>query len=105
MRDSDDWSEAGVSADLDFHHAIARATGNTYYADFMAFMGGALQATIRTARSKSGHPAIKQITVDEHAAILEAIRRSDPVEAGHRMRMHLQGAKHRMLRRSDDLTI
>jgi GntR family transcriptional regulator, transcriptional repressor for pyruvate dehydrogenase complex len=59
MKMSLDWSEEGVQADLDFHHAIAKATGNPFYADFMAFLGGALRAAILTARSESKNPNIK----------------------------------------------
>lgn len=96
MEDSSDWSEEGVIADLAFHHEIALATGNAYYADFMAFLGGALQSTIRAARSGSGRPEIKQITIDEHARILHAIEQRDPETAAIAMSMHLQGAKERM---------
>lgn len=96
MIHSVDWSEEGVVADLEFHHAIAIATGNTYYADFMAFLGGVLQATIRTARLKSGQPEIKLITLDEHARILQAIEDRDPESAALAMNAHLQGARQRM---------
>ncbi|WP_266352056.1 FadR/GntR family transcriptional regulator [Kaistia algarum] len=96
MEATSDWSEEGVIADLAFHHEISMATGNAYYADFMAFLGGALQNTIRAARSGSGRPEIKQITIDEHARILNAIEQRDPESAAIAMSMHLQGAKERM---------
>ena len=96
MEDSSDWSEEGVLADLAFHHEIALATGNAYYADFMAFLCGALQDTIRAARSGSGRPEIKQITIGEHARILLAIEQRDPESAAIAMSTHLQGAKERM---------
>ena len=96
MEDSSDWSEEGVIADLAFHHEIAMATGNGYYADFMAFLGGALQNTIRAARSGSGRPEIKKITISEHARILAAIEQRDPESAAMAMSMHLQGALERM---------
>jgi GntR family transcriptional repressor for pyruvate dehydrogenase complex len=97
MVNSNDWSEEGVIADLEFHHAIARATGNAYYADFMAFMGGLLQATIRTARSRSGQPEIKRITIEEHAQVLTAIESSNPEAAALAMQAHLRGACERMV--------
>lgn len=82
-------------ADLDFHHAIAKATCNSFYADFMAFLGGALRATILTARSESKNPNIKAITLQEHARIVQVIEAREP-DAGHAMLLHLQGASLRM---------
>lgn len=96
MKISLDWSDEGVQADLDFHHAIAKATGNPFYADFMAFLGGALRATILTARSESKNPNIKSITLEEHLKIVRAIEARDPGAAGHAMLLHLQGASQRM---------
>ncbi len=96
MKESEDWSDEGVQADLDFHHAIAKATGNPFYADFMAFLGGALRATILTARSESKNPNIKTITLQEHLKIAQAIEARDPEAAGHAMLLHLQGASLRM---------
>jgi GntR family transcriptional regulator, transcriptional repressor for pyruvate dehydrogenase complex len=93
---SEDWSDEGVLADLDFHHAIAKATGNPFYADFMAFLGGALRGTILTARSESKNPNIKAITLQEHLKIIRAIEARDPDAAGHAMLLHLQGASQRM---------
>jgi GntR family transcriptional repressor for pyruvate dehydrogenase complex len=96
MQSSLDWSDEGLQADLDFHHAVAKATGNHFYADFMAFLGGALRATILTARSESKNPNIKAITLQEHAKIIEAIKARDADAAGHAMLLHLQGASFRM---------
>jgi GntR family transcriptional regulator, transcriptional repressor for pyruvate dehydrogenase complex len=96
MKESEDWSDEGVQADLDFHHAIAKATGNPFYADFMAFLGGALRATILTARSESKNPNIKDITLREHLKIVQAIAARDPDAAGHAMLLHLQGSSQRM---------
>ena len=96
MKESEDWSDEGVQADLDFHHAIAKATGNPFYADFMAFLGGALRATILTARSESKNPNIKDITLQEHLNIIQAIAARDPDAAGHAMLLHLQGSSKRM---------
>ena len=90
------WSDEGVQADLDFHHAIAKATGNPFYADFMAFLGGALRMTILTARSESGNPNIKAVTLQEHLNIVQAIEARNPEAAGRAMLLHLQGATLRM---------
>lgn len=96
MESSLDWSDEGVQADLDFHHAIAKATGNPFYADFMAFLGGALRASILTARSESKNPNIKSVTLEEHARIVSAIAERDADRAGQAMLLHLHGASIRM---------
>lgn len=96
MESSLDWSDEGVQADLDFHHAIAKATGNPFYADFMAFLGGALRASILTARSESKNPNIKSVTLEEHARIVAAIAERDADRAGQAMLLHLHGASIRM---------
>lgn len=96
MQTSLDWSDEGLQADLDFHHAIAKATHNPFYADFMAFLGGNLRATILTARSESKNPNIKSITLQEHLDIVQAIEARDAEAAGRAMLLHLQGARLRM---------
>ncbi|MCA0433031.1 MAG: FadR family transcriptional regulator [Proteobacteria bacterium] len=96
MLDSQEWSEEGLQADLDFHHAIAKATDNSFYADFMAFLGGALRATIVAARLASTNPNVKAITVEEHLKIIQAIKARDPDAAGQAMLLHIQGASLRM---------
>jgi GntR family transcriptional repressor for pyruvate dehydrogenase complex len=93
---SGDWSDEGVSADLRFHHAIALATQNDFYADFMAFLGGVVRASIRIARAKSGQFKINAITIEEHAKVLHAIRDRDPEGAALAMHSHLLGARGRM---------
>ncbi len=61
METSLDWSDEGVQADLDFHHAIAKATGNPFYADFMAFLGArsapASSRRGRRARTRTSRPS------------------------------------------------
>jgi DNA-binding FadR family transcriptional regulator len=96
MRSAEVWSEAGVLADLDFHHAIALATGNEYYANFMAFLGSVMSATIATARMRSIELDIKSITIAEHQRILSAIERQNPEDCALAMAQHLQGALIRM---------
>jgi GntR family transcriptional regulator, transcriptional repressor for pyruvate dehydrogenase complex len=93
---SDDWSEEGVTADLRFHRAVALATQNDFYVDFMALLGGAVRAAIGIARSKSGEARIKAITVEEHANVIHAIRDRDPEGAALAMHTHLVGARARM---------
>lgn len=96
LTEADDWSDSGVVADLSFHHAIAVATQNSFYADFMAFLGAVLQNGMRIARSKSRWVDVRTITIDEHARILRAIRNRDPESAARAMHTHIEGARDRM---------
>jgi DNA-binding FadR family transcriptional regulator len=96
MVEADNWSDEGVVADLAFHHAIAVATQNTYYADFMAFVGGVLHDGMRVARSKSRWVDVRSITIDEHARILRAIRNQDPEPAALAILTHIESARDRM---------
>ena len=94
--EADNWSEAGVVADLAFHHAIALATQNSYFADFMAFLGGVLHDAIRIARLKSRWVDVRAITIEEHARILKAIRNRDPESAALAVLAHIENARDRM---------
>lgn len=94
--DADDWTDAGVSADLGFHHAIATATQNNYYADLMAYLGGILHDGMRIARSKSRWVDVRGHTIDEHARVLRAIRNKDPESAALAVLTHLESARERM---------
>jgi GntR family transcriptional repressor for pyruvate dehydrogenase complex len=98
MATAKDWSKDGVSYDLRFHHAIAIATQNGYYIDFMAFLGNVVADSIRIARAESKQPGVDQITIEEHARILRAIERRDAEAAGLAMHNHLAGASDRMRR-------
>lgn len=96
MVEADDWSDAGVVADLAFHHAISLATQNSYYADFMAFLGGVLHNAMRIARSKSRWVDVRTITIEEHARILKAIQNRDPESAALAVHAHIENARDRM---------
>jgi len=61
-----------------------------------ATCGGILQTSIRMARSKSGQPDIKRITLDEHPRILRPIESRDLESSALAMMAHLQGARERM---------
>jgi GntR family transcriptional repressor for pyruvate dehydrogenase complex len=93
---ADSKSAESVTADLNFHFAIAQATQNIFYSDFMAFLGGVIRASIRTARAKSDEPNITAITIEEHARIKFAIENQDPEKAALAMHLHLEGARKRM---------
>ena len=70
---ADERSEEGVQADVAFHVSIAEATGNPQFVAFVSFIGGNLAKVIRLVLGAGRSPAVKQITADEHARVLEAI--------------------------------
>ena len=79
--------QAFVEADVRFHHAVAQAGGNPVLAALVqAFAGPALRARSREAAGDEGALAR---TVQEHRAVLEAVRAGDPDRARLRMGAHL----------------
>jgi DNA-binding FadR family transcriptional regulator len=96
MTAAEDWSEDGVRADLRFHPAIAVATQNRYYADFLAFLGAAIWSSMRLARANRNRTASEAITLREHHRILDAIDARDSGAAERAMHAHLAGARARI---------
>jgi GntR family transcriptional regulator, transcriptional repressor for pyruvate dehydrogenase complex len=92
-----DWSRA-VASDLAFHRAIAAATRNKYFVDFVNYLGEFAfprrhldPATSSAYRLEDHTDRIEA----EHRAILEAIRSRDSALAGAEMRRHLAGSRTR----------
>lgn len=69
-RDRDD----PLEADIDFHVAILRASGNPFYAQFRDVVNTALRTSIRFTNRLTGHSA----SVGDHAAVFDAILARDP---------------------------
>lgn len=123
--------QAGTSTaedDFRFHAQIAAATGNEYFVEVMASLGGAtiqrhVSAVARASQAASpadpaapANPASdaasgprfaaaqaplearKALALAEHAAIFDAIRRSDPAAARAAMFMHLNNSRERLRR-------
>jgi GntR family transcriptional repressor for pyruvate dehydrogenase complex len=81
-------NDAAIACDLEFHHAIADASGNLIYRlvlDSLAELG--LASRLRTI-GRIG----KQTAIEHHAKILDAIEERDPVAARKAMRMHILAA-------------
>jgi GntR family transcriptional repressor for pyruvate dehydrogenase complex len=100
-------AEAGrhdPDADLAFHSAIAKATGNSFFqemqdaihASIVGFMHVSLALTRTGSRQRS------QRVLDEHAAIVDAIRGGDGERACIAMRHHLMQARARVVDRTRD---
>ena len=92
---------SGVAADYAFHFAIARATENTYFPEFLGYLGKFLiprQALRVAADPSAGLDTYVQMLVREHHDILNAIRTRDEFAAREAMRRHLGGAAERYRR-------
>ncbi len=96
MRGAEKWGEGGVDADLAFHREVARATNNTYIATFVTFLAEQMRETIQATRTAHDLESVVEITIAEHAAILEAIASGDPGRARAAMRAHINGAASRL---------
>ncbi|MBT3359433.1 MAG: FadR family transcriptional regulator [Rhodospirillales bacterium] len=96
MRETEHWSEEGVVADLDFHHAVAAASGNPYVDKFVVFLSEHMRETIVATRKNFELKEIVDITINEHVAILEAIAAKDWDLAREAMRTHVKGAAGRL---------
>jgi GntR family transcriptional repressor for pyruvate dehydrogenase complex len=90
-----------VSPDFRFHHLIAVATGNRYFADIMSHLGATLipRARINSSRIASEdwsqyHRRLSR----EHEEIYDAIARRDPEAARAAMRLHLTNSRERLRR-------
>ena len=86
-------------ADLAFHAAIAQASGNDFHASLLESihdaMTGLMRLTLGLTRAVSRKRA--QAVLDEHVAIVEAIRARDAEEARTAMQFHLTQARRRLI--------
>lgn len=98
MRGVERWADAGVDADLDFHRAVALATGNDYIAKAVAFVSEHMRESIMATRRRPSArlEAIVEITIAEHLAIHEAILDASPVKARKAMERHIINAAKRV---------
>jgi DNA-binding FadR family transcriptional regulator len=82
-----DDQEVCLEADLEFHRAVAHATGNAFFALLMRPINECLRETYTTA---FGYLAHQPFTVSEHRAIYDAIEARDAEEARAATRRHLK---------------
>jgi DNA-binding FadR family transcriptional regulator len=88
----------GLEADLDFHQAVAAATGNRYIRQFLSGLGRS--AVPRSRLIKGGKDAgnleeYLRFVQMEHAAVRDAIVAQDSALAAAAMRAHLAGSRSR----------
>jgi GntR family transcriptional regulator, transcriptional repressor for pyruvate dehydrogenase complex len=90
-----------AGSDLQFHVAVARATGNRYFVDILTQMGAALIPRHRIDSAGIAHSdpqAYAELVNREHESIFDAIARHDPEGARAAMRMHLSSSRERLRR-------
>jgi GntR family transcriptional repressor for pyruvate dehydrogenase complex len=96
-----DRGESAIPEDFAFHRAIAAATGNTQFADFLEYLGRFIipRQSIRVAAHRpEGQRAYLEIFQREHAAIAGAITGRDGAGAREAMRLHLANSQQRYRR-------
>lgn len=90
--------EAFVSADVRYHAAIGRATGNRLFGVVGSALSESFVLSIRTGvRHRASRPQLK-LMAEIHAAVAEAIADRDPERAGQAMRRHFDEARAGLLR-------
>jgi GntR family transcriptional repressor for pyruvate dehydrogenase complex len=85
-------------ADLEFHLAIAAASGNQFFLRALQSIQRSVEFSINLARTLSlTHPQERLLVVQaEHVAVLRAIEAGDPERARQAMREHLNNACKRL---------
>jgi GntR family transcriptional regulator, transcriptional repressor for pyruvate dehydrogenase complex len=99
--------ETAISADFDFHRAIAKATGNPYFQNFLDYLGHYIipRQTLRIEQRDSGTQAAYLRKVQgEHHAIHDAIAGGDAPAARAAMRAHLESSIERYSRFEAELS-
>lgn len=91
-----------LDAELDFYRAIAAASGNSFFVDFLRlidarFMMKLRQAALNNTRTAEMHPD----ALREHSDVVEAIRHQDPDAARLAARSHFAKAAERLASRRD----
>jgi GntR family transcriptional repressor for pyruvate dehydrogenase complex len=90
--------------DMAFHSCIAAATQNDFYLQVLDHINESLSGFMRLSLSltRTGPKHRAQQVMDEHAAIVDAIREQDGERARVAMQFHLGQARRRMVDRDRD---
>ena len=90
-----------MAADVQFHLAIAQASGNRYFHDILGHLGTNIipRARVNSAKLVQDDPAVYMERVNrEHEDIFNAIARQDAESARAAMRTHLSNRRERLSR-------
>lgn len=85
-----------LKGDLDFHAAVAAATGNIYMSQFLVFVAERVRESILATGRSQRSDDVAAITFAEHRRIVDAIDAGDGEAARAAMRDHLAGAAVRL---------
>jgi GntR family transcriptional regulator, transcriptional repressor for pyruvate dehydrogenase complex len=98
MLQSFDERRPGIDEDIAFHIAIARASGNRFYALTMESLADQMRLSVRLIRDLSAQTVVtrKESIIREHGEIARAIAERDPERARLAMRAHLLGGIERL---------
>lgn len=98
LEEAERWDADGVDIDIEFHLAVADASGNPLFREAITFLTGKMRETIVATRERSGDVIgeVKRLTIDEHRAIRDAIVSRNPVGARRAVAMHIVLAAHRL---------
>lgn len=94
MADAVAAGEQAEGQDYAFHLAIAESTHNRHFVEFFRLLGARTIPRAQTGDAAASRLYLARIR-DEHALIVDAIGRADPVTAHDAMRAHLKGSQER----------
>lgn len=88
-----------IEEDIAFHEAIAKASGNKFYAMTLAAIRDNRRHATRITREISTQPRMSRLRdiLDEHSKIAEAVERQDEDAARAAMVAHIRGGIRRLL--------
>lgn len=96
MSDEAASGSACIDEALAFHRAIAEATNNELFLEFIIFLARTIRESIRSTRSNDGKWMMPDV-LSEHAEILDAIRAGDVLKAQDAAKMHMTNSLNRAL--------
>ena len=105
MRTSFERGEAPTAADYEFHAAVAAASGNILFVDVLNSIQPTIHhsMTVALGLTQVGTADRARRVLEEHAAIRDAIGRSDAESSELMMRFHLNRARQRMTDSQQDI--
>src|SRR5690606_15276976 len=87
-----------IDADFAFHQAIAMATGNAYFQEYLTHLGKGSIPRSRLRMDSDSHQRYLQKLNKEHQLIYSAIQAQEPATAGEAARSHLLNSQTRLKR-------
>lgn len=97
MRSCEQLDQNAVEADVDFHRAVARATGNPYLVKVISFVSEQTrQSIVATRKRLQTVPEVMDLTIAEHTAIHDAIVEGLSAAARKAMSRHINNAAIRL---------